>query len=157
MTRAIPEGFNSVTPMFVFKDIRRAIEFYKRAFGAIERYAMPGPDGTGVMHAEVLIGDSIIMMGEERPGQPCKSAETLGHSPVSFYLYVSNVDEVFRTALDAGAETKMPVQEMFWGDRCGTLQDPFGYSWMIATHSRDLTPEEIAEGAKAWFAEMATN
>ncbi len=86
MTKAIPEGFHSVTPMFTFKDARKAIEFYKHAFGAQERFAMPGPDGKGVMHAELLIGDSIIMMGEENPQQACKSAETLGASPVSFYI-----------------------------------------------------------------------
>ncbi len=155
MTRAIPEGFHSVTPYIVFKDVRKAIEFYKRAFGAQERFAMPGPDGKGVMHAELLIGDSIIMMGEENPEQPCKSAETAGGSPVSFYLYLENVDEAFRTAVAAGAEARMPVEEMFWGDRAGTVQDPFGYSWTLATHTRDLTPQEIQQGAQAFFAKMA--
>jgi PhnB protein len=156
MTKAIPEGFHRVTPMFIFKDARKAIEFYKRAFGAVERYTFPGPDGKGVMHAELLIGDSIIMMGEENPQQLCKSAETTGCSPVSFYLYLENVDEAFRKALEAGAETRMPVEDMFWGDRVGTVQDPFGYTWMLATHSKDLTPQEIQEGAQAAFAEMAS-
>jgi len=155
MTIAIPEGYHSVTPMFVFKDARKAIEFYKRAFGAQEHYAMPGPDGKGVMHAELQIGDSIIMMGEENPHEPCKSAETAGGSPVSFYLYVGNVDEAFRIAVEAGAEARMPVQEMFWGDRVGSVQDPFGYSWSLATHTKDLTPKEIQQGAQAFFAEMA--
>lgn len=155
MTKAIPEGFHSVTPMFVFKDARKAIEFYKRAFGAQERFAMPGPDGKGVMHAELRIGDSIIMMSEENPQQPCKSAETIGGSPVSFYLYLENVDEAFRIALEAGAESRMPVQDMFWGDRTGTVQDPFGYSWTLAVHIKDLTPQEIQQGAQAFFAEMA--
>lgn len=155
MTKAIPEEFHTVTPMFVFKDARKAMDFYKRAFGAQERFVMPGPDGKGVMHAELLIGDSIIMMGEEHPQEPCKSAETLGGSPVSFYLYLTNVDEAFRTAVAEGAEIRMPVQDMFWGDRMGTVQDPFGYSWSLATHTRDLTPEEIAEGARAAFAQMA--
>ena len=154
MTKAIPEGFHSVTPMFMFKDARKAIEFYKSAFGAQERFAMPGPDGKGVMHAEVRIGDSIIMMGEESPQQPCKSAETMGGSPINFYLYVENVDAAFRRALEAGAEARMPVQDMFWGDRAGSVQDPFGYSWMLATHIKDLTPQEIQEGAKAAFAQM---
>jgi uncharacterized glyoxalase superfamily protein PhnB len=155
MVKAIPEGFHSVTPMFMFKDARKAIEFYKRAFGAKERFAMPGPDGKGVMHAELLIGDSIIMMGEENPEEACKSAETMGGSPVSFYIYVEDADEAFRRALDAGSETKMLVQDMFWGDRVGTVQDPFGYSWSLAAHTKELTPEEIEEGAKAWFAQMA--
>jgi len=155
MTKAIPEGFQSVTPMLVFRDARKAIEFYKQAFGAMERYAMPGPDGKGVMHAELLIGDSIIMMGEENPNEPCKSAETAGGSPVSFYIYLENADEAFRRALEAGAESRMPVQDMFWGDRVGTVQDPFGYSWSLATHTKDLTSQEIQEGAQAFFAKMA--
>ncbi len=155
MTKAIPEGFHSVTPMFMFKDARKAIEFYKKAFGAVERFAMPGPDGKGVMHAELLIGNSIIMMGEENLQAPCKSAETVGCSPVSFYIYVENVDEAFRRAVEAGAQVRMPVQEMFWGDRVGTVEDPFGYSWSLATHKRDLTPEEIEEGAEAALAHMA--
>jgi uncharacterized glyoxalase superfamily protein PhnB len=135
--------------MFVFKDARKAIEFYKRAFGAEERFAMPGPDGKGVMHAELQIGNSIIMMGEENPQYPCKSAQTLGGSPVSFYIYLNNVDEAFRTAVKAGAEVRMAVEDMFWGDRTGTVQDPFGYSWTLATHTKDLTPQEIEAGAKA--------
>ncbi len=155
MTKAIPEGFHSVTPIFVFKDARKAIEFYKKAFGAKERFAMPGPEGKGVMHAELQIGDSIIMMGEENPYAPCKSAETMGGSPVGFYIYLENVDEAFRRALEAGAESQMDVQEMFWGDRVGTVKDPFGYSWSLATHTRDLTPQEIEEGAKAALAQMA--
>ncbi|MBJ6799907.1 VOC family protein [Geomonas propionica] len=156
MTKPIAEGFHSVTPMFMFKDCRKAIEFYRNAFGAVERYTMPGPDG-GVMHAELMVGDSIIMMGDEFPGENCKSAETLGVSPISFYLYVENVDAAFRRALEAGAIEKMEVQDMFWGDRAGSLQDPFGYNWMLATHTRDLTPEEIREGAKAAFAQQLPN
>jgi PhnB protein len=155
MTKAIPEGFHSVTPMFMFKDALKAIEFYKKAFGAIERFAMPGPDGKGIMHAELLIGDSIIMMGEENPNHPCKSAETTGASPISLYIYLENVDEAFERALQAGAESRMPVQDMFWGDRVGTVQDPFGYSWSLATHKKDLSEQELLEGAKAAFAQMA--
>ena len=148
MVEPIPEGYKSLTPMFVFKDARKAIEFYKEAFGAEERFVMPGPDGKGVMHAELKIGSSIIMLGEENPQYACKSAETFGGSPVSFYLYVEKVDEAFKIAVDAGAEVQMAVEEMFWGDRMGSVLDPFGYSWSLATHTRDLTPEEIAEGAK---------
>ena len=155
MIKAIPEGYHSVTPMLVFKDARKAIEFYKKAFGAQERFVLPGPDGKGVMHAEVQIGSSIIMMGEENPQYPCKSAETMGGSPVSFYIYLENVDEAFKIALAAGAELRMPVADMFWGDRMGTVQDPFGYTWSLASHTKDLTPEEIQEGAKAFFAKMA--
>jgi uncharacterized glyoxalase superfamily protein PhnB len=154
MKKSIPEGFHSVTPVFVVKDARKAIEFYKRAFGAEELFVMPGPNGKGVMHAEVKIGNSILMMGEENPQEPCKSAETMGGSPVSFYMYVENADEAFRKALAAGAEFRMSVEDMFWGDRAGTVLDPFGYSWTLATHIKDPTPEEIQEGAKAFFAKM---
>ena len=156
MTKAIPEEFHTVTPIFVFKDSRKAIEFYKQAFAAQERFMMPGPDGKGVMHAEVRIGSSIIMMSDENPQQPCKSAETMGGTPVNFYLYVENVDAAFAKAVDAGATAQMPVQEMFWGDRVGSVRDPFGYTWMLATHTRDLTPKEIEEGARAAFAQMAS-
>jgi len=155
MIKAIPEGFHSATPMLMFKDARKAIELYKKAFGAIERYAVPGPGGKGVMHAEIRIGDSIIMMGEESPNEPCKSAETSGGSPVSFYIYLDNVDEAYKRALDAGAESRMPVEDMFWGDRMGTVRDPFGYSWCLATHVKDLSAEEIEEGAKAAFGKAA--
>lgn len=155
MIKAIPEGYHSVTPMIMAKDARKAIEFYKRAFGADEHYAMPGPDGKGVMHAELQIGNSIFMMGEEHPQESCKSAETMGGSPVSFYLYVENVDDAFKTAVAAGAAVQMPVEEMFWGDRVGTVQDPFGYNWTIATHTRDLTQQEIQQGAQAFFAKAA--
>jgi uncharacterized glyoxalase superfamily protein PhnB len=154
MTKTIPEEYHSVTSMLVVKDARKAIDFYKQALGARERLVMPGPDGKGVMHAEIRIGDSIIMMSEENPHYPCKSAETFGGSPVSFYLYLENVDEAFKIALAAGAEVCMPVQEMFWGDRVGTVIDPFGYSWSLATHTRDLTQEEIQQGAQAAFARM---
>ena len=149
MTQPIPEGYQTLTPMFVFKDAQKAIDFYKKAFGAEERFVMPGPDGKGVMHAEIKIGSSIIMMGEENPQWPCKSAESLGDSPISFYVYVSDADRAFETAVQEGAEAQMPVTEMFWGDRMGTVKDPFGYSWSFATHVRDLSQEEIAEGAKA--------
>jgi uncharacterized glyoxalase superfamily protein PhnB len=154
MTKKIPEGFRSVTPMLVLKDARKAVDFYKKALGAQELMVLPGPDGKGVMHAEIRIGDSIVMMGEECPGAPCKSAETMGGSPVSFYIYVENVDEAFKVAVTAGAGIEMPVQEMFWGDRMGSVRDPFGYSWSLATHTRDLTPEEISKGAQEAFAQM---
>jgi PhnB protein len=154
MTTAIPAGFHSVTPMLVLKDARKAVEFYKRAFGADELFVMPGPDGKGVMHAELRIGNSIIMLGEENPKESCKSAETMGGSPVSLYVYVENAEEAFRTARAAGAEAQMPVEDMFWGDRAGTVQDPFGYKWTLATHIKDLTAQELQESAKAFFAKM---
>jgi PhnB protein len=154
MSRPIPEGYHSVTPVFVFKDSRKAIDFYKRAFGAEERFVMPGPGGQGVMHAELKIGNSLIMLGDENPHQPCKSAETLGASPIAFYLYVDDVDAAFKQAVAAGSTAQMPVQDMFWGDRVGSVKDPFGYTWTLATHIKDLSPEEMARGAEAAMAQV---
>jgi PhnB protein len=145
--KAIPDGYHSVTPCLTLKNSLAAIEFYKKAFGAKDLMVFPSPDGRGTIHATIMIGNSIVMMGDEMPGQACKSAESLGTSPVSLYIYVPNVDSIFKQAVTAGATMLMPVADMFWGDRCGTLKDPFGYAWMIATHNRDLTEAEIKEGA----------
>lgn len=150
--KATPKGFHTVTPCLTLQNSLDAIEFYKKAFGARELEVFPSPDGKGTMHAMIQIGDSILMMGDERPGQDCKSAESLGTSPISLYIYVPNVDEVFEQAVSAGAEAVMPVADMFWGDRAGTLKDPFGYAWTISTHTRDLTQEEIQQGAQSFFA-----
>lgn len=155
MTQPIPQGYRSVTPSFTFKDSQKAIDFYKKAFDAKPLDVMPNLDGRGIMHATLQIGDSILMMGDEMPGGKCLSAETLGNSPISFYLYVPNADAAFKKAVAAGCRVTMPVTDMFWGDRAGTLQDPFGYSWMIATHTQDLTKEEINRGAKAFFDQWA--
>jgi PhnB protein len=155
MPKPIPDGYHTLTPAITFKDARKAIDFYKKAFGAKEELVMPGPGGRGIMHALLRIGDSSFMMGEENPQNPCKSAETLGASPISFYVYVPGVDAAFKKALAAGAEVRQPVEEMFWGDRVGTVKDPFGYSWMLATHTRDLTQEQIEAGAEAAMTAMA--
>ena len=155
MTKAIPEGYHTVSPSFTFKDCKKAIEFYKKAFGAKDAKIFPALDGKGVMHATLQIGNSIIMMGDEMPGMSCKSAETLGESPINFFLYFQDADKIFKQAVSAGATVTMPMYDAFWGDRCGHVTDPFGYSWMIATHKKDLTPAEITEGAKKFFAEMA--
>ena len=153
--KAIPEGYHSVTPAIVLKDSKKAIEFYEKAFGAKQHLVMPGPGGKGVMHAELRIGNSPVMLSDEHPGQPCRSAETLGESPVAFYVYVENVDSFFQKAVAAGAKPQMAVQEAFWGDRMGSVKDPFGYTWTLATHTRDLTPEQIAKGAEEFYAQMA--
>ena len=152
-TTSIPQGFHAVTPSLTLKNSLKAIEFYKKAFNAKTLEVMPAPDGEGTMHATIQIGDSIVMMGDASPR--CQSAESLGASPVSFYIYVSNVDAAFKQAIAAGATAVMPVAEMFWGDRAGSLKDPFGYAWMIATHTRDLNNEQIQQGAQAFFAQMA--
>ena len=157
MTQPIPEGFHTVTPSFTFKDSKKAIEFYKKAFGAKVLDLMPDPSGRRTMHATIQIGNSILMMGDEMPGaENCaKSAETVGNSPISMYVYVPDADTAFKQAIAAGATVNMPVADMFWGDRCGSLKDPFGYSWMIATHKQDLAKEQIQKGAEAFFAQMA--
>ena len=153
--KEIPEGFHSVTLSLTLKNSLKAIEFYKKAFNAKTLEVLPAPDGRSTMHATIQIGDSILMMGDEQPSQGCKSAESLGASPVSLYIYVPNVDAAFKQAVAAGAAVTMPVGDMFWGDRCGSLKDPFGYSWMIATHISDLTSEEVRQGAESFFAGMA--
>jgi uncharacterized glyoxalase superfamily protein PhnB len=137
------------------KDTRQAIAFYKKALGAKELMVFPGPDGKGTMHATIQIGDSILMMGDEHPEQGCQSAESLGGSPIGLYVYVADVDAVFKQAVAAGVTVTMPVADAFWGDRCGAFKDPFGYAWTIATHTRDLTEDQIRAGAEAFFAQMA--
>ena len=155
MATPVPEGYHAVTPSFTFKDSQKAIEFYKRAFNAKVLDLFPNLSGPGIMHATIQIGNSIVMMGDENPGQNCKSAETLGSSPISLYVYVSDTDAAFKQAIAAGGTAMMPVADMFWGDRAGQIKDPFGYSWMIATHTRDLTNEQIRKGAEAFFTQMA--
>jgi uncharacterized glyoxalase superfamily protein PhnB len=148
---AVPEGFHAVTPCLTLNNSLKAIEFYKNAFGAKELSVFPSLDGKSTMHAVIQIGDSILMMGDEMPGQGCKSAETLKASPISLYVYVPDADAVFKQAVAAGSTVTMPMADMFWGDRCGSVNDPFGYMWTIATHTRDLTAEEIQEGARSFF------
>src|SRR5437764_20451 len=132
MTQPMPQGYHAVTPSFTFKDSQKAIDFYKKAFGAKVLDVFPSLTGKGIMHATIQIGNSILMMGDEMPGSKCsQSAETVGSSPISLYLYVPNADTAFKQAIAAGATEIMPVADMFWGDRAGSLKDPFGYSWMI--------------------------
>lgn len=153
MAKPIPDGYHSVTPSLTLKDTQKAIEFYKKAFSAKVLDLFPNLNGKGIMHATIQIGNSIIMMGDEMP--QCKSAETLGGCPISLFIYVPNVEETFKQAVAAGAKVVFPVSDMFWGDRAGNVQDPFGYQWMIATHTQDLTQEQIKKGAEAFFAQMA--
>ena len=155
MVSAIPSGYHTVTPSLTLKDSKKAIEFYKKAFGATLLDLFPNLNGEGTMHASMKIGNSMIMMGDEMAGQTCKSAESVGFSPISLFVYVDDVDAVFKQAVSAGAKVVMPVAEMFWGDRAGNLQDPFGYSWMIATHKRDMKHEEIRKEAQTFFAQMS--
>ena len=154
MAQAIPNGYRTLTPSFTFKDSKKALAFYQKALGAKVLDVFPNPTGQGTMHATMQIGDSILMMGDEMLSGGCKSAETLGSSPISLYVYVPNADVVFQQAVAAGCTVVMPVADMFWGDRAGNVKDPFGYSWMIATHTQDFTPEQVKKGAEAFFAQM---
>jgi PhnB protein len=144
--KPIPEGYHSVTPYLCAKGASQAIEFYKKAFSATERMRITQPDGR-VGHAELQIGDSIIMMADEFPEMGVRSPKTLGGSPVSIHLYVDDVDAMFRQAIAAGAIEKRPVADQFYGDRLGGIEDPFGHTWWISTHKEDLSPKEIEKRA----------
>jgi PhnB protein len=151
---AIPAGYHSLTPYLVVNEASRAIEFYKQAFGAKETVRMGGPGGK-VGHAEMKIGDSMIMLSDEMPGSGNRSPQSLGGSPVSIFMYVESVDSVFDQAVKAGAKADMPPQDMFWGDRFGKLTDPFGHAWAVATHIEDVAPQEMEKRAQAAMAQMA--
>lgn len=153
-TQPVPAGYTTVTPGLCFASTAKAIEFYKEAFGAEERERMVGPDG-GIMHAELKIGNSIIMMADEMPGMT-RSVQAHGGSPVNFYVYVADADAAQRRAVAAGAKELYPVTDQFWGDRSGVVEDPFGLRWNFATHVADLTPEEIREAGEAWMKKMAS-
>jgi PhnB protein len=145
----IPQGYNTVTPYLIVKGAAQAIEYYKKVFGATEVMRMEQPGGK-IGHAELKIGNSVIMLADENPnmGQGHASATTIGTSPVSIYVYLPDVDRVVERAVAAGAKTLKPVQDQFYGDRSGFIQDPFGHLWGIATHVEDVSPEEMAERAK---------
>ena len=144
--KPIPEGYHTITPYLIVNDGAGAIEFYKKAFGATEIMRMPGPDGK-VAHAELKIGDSQIMLADVCPEMAANSPQALGGSPVSFLLYVEDVDAAAEQALAAGAKTLKPVEDRFYGDRSGTFADPFGHQWHISTHKEDVSPEEISKRA----------
>lgn len=151
----VPPGFHTVTPHLIVRDAAAAIDFYRRAFGAEEIFRMPGPNGQGVAHAEIRLGNSVLMLAEEWPGLNCKGPTSLGGTSVKLHLYVDDCDALFDRAVKAGAKASMPVADMFWGDRYGTVTDPFGHDWGLATHKEDLTPEEMDRRAKIALAEMA--
>jgi PhnB protein len=153
MAKPIPEGYHALTPSLAVENAAEAIEFYKRAFGATERMRMPGPGDT-VAHAELEIGDSVLMLSDPFPQSSVKPPKELGGTSVGVFMYVEDVDEVVQQAIDAGANVTMPVDDQFWGDRFGVVADPFGHSWMIATHKEDLTPEQMMERGKEAMASM---
>ena len=148
--KPIPEGYHTATPYLIVRQAAEAIEFYKRAFDATELMRLVAPGGE-VCHAEIRIGNSPIMLSDETPEACCRSPQSLGGTATSLMLYVEDVDTQFRQATDAGAKTLKPVQDQFYGDRSGTLADPFGHVWTLATHKEDIAPEEIARRVEAFF------
>ena len=144
----IPEGYHSVTPYLVMKNAAAAIEFYKKAFGAVELFRMPAPGGK-VGHAEIKIGDSPVMLADEYPDLGFKGPESLGGTPVILMIYVNDVDKIYPQAIAAGGKELRPLQTQFYGDRSGTLTDPFGHMWTICTHVEDVPEEELAKRAEA--------
>jgi uncharacterized glyoxalase superfamily protein PhnB len=153
--KPIPEGNHSVTAGLVVKGAKKAIEFYKTAFGAKELGVSMGPDGQSVMHAELKIGDTKIYLGDEMPEMGAVSPQTLGGSPVSLNIYTEDCDAMFKKAIAAGAKVKMPLADMFWGDRYGKLEDPFGHNWGVATHKEDVSMAEMEKRMKEEFSRMA--
>ena len=151
--QAIPKGYHTITPFMTVRDAARAIEFYKQAFGAKERGVMKEPEGK-VMHAELVIGDSIIMLADEFPEFGSLSPQSTGGSGTGLHIYIEDVDSAFDRAVKAGATVEMPVADMFWGDRYGKLRDPFGHKWSIGTHKADLSMEEMKKGMDEAMAKM---
>jgi PhnB protein len=147
--KPIPEGYHAVTPYLIVDGAASAIEFYSRAFGAIELFRLAGPDGK-IGHAELLINDSHVMLADEHPAMGARGPRSIGGSPVSLMLYVEDVDAVFTKAVSLGAKIVRPVADQFYGDRAGGLEDPFGHSWFVATHKEDVAPEELQRRAAAF-------
>ncbi len=152
--KPIPEGYHTLTPSIVVNDGARAIDFYKRAFGAAEMGRFPSPDGK-IAHAEMKIGDSKFMLSEEFSFGPTRSPQTLGGTTTTFYIYTQDVDSMFDQAVKAGATVKFPLKDQFWGDRTGHLADPFGHVWALAMHKEDVSPEEMQRRGAIEMAKMS--
>jgi len=152
--KPIPEGYHSVTPYLTIRGAAKALDFYKEAFGATEIMRIDGPDGR-LGHAEIRIGNSIVMLSDEYPELGCTGPATLGGSSVALMVYVPDVDRTVAQAVAAGAKLERPVEDKFYGDRMGSLKDPFGHNWHIATHKEDIAPDELARRAEKAMKEMA--
>jgi len=155
MAKPKPDGYHTATPGITVKGADRAIEFYKQAFGAQEIMRFPTPGGDAIIHAELRIGDSVIMLGDEIPGMGARSPQSLGGFTGTISLYMEDCDAVFARAVAAGATARTPVADMFWGDRSGRIVDPFGHEWSIMTHKEDVSLEEIDRRAQVLFAKMS--
>src|SRR5262249_53498703 len=149
--KPIPDGFHSITPHIICRGAAEAIDWYRKALGATEISRSPTPDGKSLIHSLVRIGNSFMMIVDEFPQWGAVGPQTLGNSPVTLHLYVEDVDAVVNRAVAAGAKVTMPVSDMFWGDRYGRWQDPFGHHWSVATKIRDVSPAEMAEATKKMF------
>ena len=154
MPQPVPEGYHTLIPYIAVDDATAAIEFYQRAFGAKERLRMAGPAGM-IAHAELEIGDSIVMLSDPFPQSSSRPPKELGGTSAGIFVYVDNVDELYKQAIDAGATSTMEPENMFWGDRFGSVMDPFAHSWQIATHVEDVAPEEMEKRSAEWMAQMA--
>ena len=149
--QAVPKGHHTVTPHLIVNRASEAIDFYKKAFGATEVSRHTGPDGK-IMHAEVQIGDSRVMLGDEMPEMGAKSPRALGGTPVGLFLYINDVDRLWKQATGAGAKEVQPLLNQFWGDRAGCVEDPYGHRWWLSQHIEDLSDEDLGKRAKAAFA-----
>ncbi len=156
MSKPIPDGYHTVTPYLAVEDAAKAIKFYEQAFGAKERSRMEAPGGK-IGHAELQIGDSLVIISDPFPQSTVRPPAEVGGSTASIFMYVEDVDAAVKRAVDAGATVTMEVEDMFWGDRFGSVSDPFGHTWSIATHVEDLSPEEIAERGQTAMAGMASS
>ncbi len=152
----VPEGYSTVTPYLAVPNAAEAIDFYTRALGAKETVRMDGPGGS-IMHAELKLGDSLIMLSDPFPQASTKTPKELGGTSVSIFVYVDDIDALYKQAIDAGATSLMEPDDMFWGDRFGSIQDPFGHSWTIATHIEDVSPQEMQKRSEDFMASMATS
>ncbi|PYN90599.1 MAG: glyoxalase [Candidatus Rokuibacteriota bacterium] len=146
--KAIPKGYHSVTPYLIIDGAARALDFYKRVFGATEKMRMPGPDGK-IGHAEIKIGDSMIMLADEHVDMGARGPRAFGGAAVGIMLYVNDVDATVKSALAEGAKILQPVEDKFYGDRMGTIEDPFGHKWYVGTHKEDVPPDELQRRAAA--------
>ena len=153
--KPVPEGHHTVTPYLVLDDTAAAIEFYKKAFGAVELHRLASPGGEGVMHAEIKIGDSLLYLADEFPCVGNRSPKSLGATTIGIHLSVADIDATYARAVAAGATPQMPPADMFWGDRFGKLTDPFGHVWSLATHIEDVSAAEMQQRSDAFCAQMA--
>lgn len=154
--KPIPPGYATVSASLIVADVDEALSFYQRAFGAVPGDCLRTPDGASAIHGEIRIGDSTVMLSPENPAWGTQTPKTLGGSPVSLHLYVSDADAAFRRAVDAGCEVVYPLEDAFWGDRYGKVKDPFGHCWGFATRREELSPSEISRRGHDWLRRMAS-